>query len=101
LIPRDELVAAGRIAAGLWQAGEAIRVLIDQAERSGLPEPTAVRSRLTWAILKRLSLDTQRYAEHVVDWSRQQKSSSLLVVRATDLAAILRATPPPAGGGGG
>lgn len=83
-----------RVAAGLWQAAEAIRLLIEEAERLRLPAPTVVNQRLTFPAVRGLAMHTQRYAEHLAQQIEQQ-ASGLVVASPDDARRLLASMPPP------
>jgi hypothetical protein len=77
-----------RLAAGLWQAAEAIRLLVEEAQRMGLPAPTVVSDRLTFAAMQGLATYTQRYAQHLAE-QEQPRGSGLVVASPDELRRLL------------
>jgi hypothetical protein len=77
-----------RIALGLWQAAEALRLLIGQAEDLGLPAPTVISERLTFPVMQAFATSTQRYAEHLAKQA-EARSSDLIVASPDDARRLL------------
>jgi hypothetical protein len=83
-LPRE----AAEIAIGLWQAAEALRILIEQAQMLGLPAPTAVNERLTFSAVRGFATYTGRYAEHVAHLA-EDRAPGLVVASPGDLHRLL------------